>query len=541
MKRFDALSRSFARIFDGLVGMGSAIQPKSSRKTVDHDTRSRVAVDGFSVLEIQKIDERALKTSRSLASKKMDNLAKCGPGPNIALGVGQSFMGGSANSQRLNLTSDRMLRTISYRAMMLGAAERCQTSGTQYDQFGPPVFNPLQETLVYQSKVFDHAQVRTGTFNPRAKGATPIVGACLLFERLWRTYQKVTKTHSPGFDVAVNVSKAEASIVQISTSPAIDRTFDAIDRIKAAASVEFPDHPVVHAVTLERHGQNGESSGNTQADYTRYHRAFRSAVNYHASLSIGNDSPAPWIATQVSGAYGSPRRRVAQAQLSMSLQDDDYFIATPDYPFPHFGKVKPPHPRAGDRHPTADGQLLASVYMAWARFYVQVLGRNWFAPHIGEAYFRGSSILVSFRAMKPPLRISEVCVSTTMTMIHALGFDVEDEGIDVPIIGTPELVGDLTFRIECDRTLKAPFIGTAKGSFGLADIGAQGSGATNIRDSQSLKSLFRPVFEEGYTDVLPGGLFDATSAEKITEMPGKQDMGIWALAQRKACKPMPSR
>lgn len=361
------------------------------------------------------------------------------------------------------------------------------------------------------------------------------MGATILFERLSSIHQKLSRSRWKGFDVAVNVSKSEASIVQISTSPAIDRTFDAIERVAKVASAQQADQPVRHAVTWERHGQNGESSGNTQANYMRHHREFRKAVNTHAALAVGNEKPAPWIATQVSGAYGSPRRRVAQAQFAMSMQDDDYFLATPDYPFPHLGKVPSTHPQGGDRHPTANAQLMASPYLAWARFFVQVLKRNWFPTHMSEAHFRGTTILVSFRAMRPPLQISPVCISTTLAMVHALGFDVEDEGQDVPIIGCPEQVGDLTFRIECSRRLKDPYVGLAKGSFGLAPTGAMGSGATNITDSQNLKTLFKIAFEDGHTNLLPGGLLDELSAEDIEELLGTQQMGNWAIAQRKRC------
>lgn len=511
---------------------GTTAQPKEKKKPPQQTKKQPT----FSSREIKAADDRARKGSRALAKKTINNLASLGPSANIALGVGQSFMGGSANSHRINLTKERMLKAVSYRAMMLGDSEGCQTSGPMYDQFGPMSFRPLQETLTYRTTIFGSEDIKAGRYNPRSKGATPLVSACLLFERLSRTHQKVTNTRSTGFDVAVNVSKAEASIIQISSHPAIDRTFDAIGRIKQAASDDGLH--VNHGVTFERHGQNGESAGNGQAEYMRNHRRFRQLVNDHAREAVGNDHPAPWIGTQVSGAYGSPARRVSQAQLTMALQDDDYFIAAPDYPFPHLGKVRPPHPRAGDRHPTANAQLMAGAYMGWARFFVQVLHRNWFPTHISDAGFRKDSILVSFRAMKPPLKISEVCVSTTMTMIKALGFDVDDGGSEVPIVGVPEQVGALTFLVRCDRPLIDPYIGLAKGSFGLADIGAAGCGATNIKDSQSLRTLFKIAFEQGHTDMLPGGLLDDISAEDIEELSGVQDMGNWAVAQRKRCKPL---
>ena len=491
----------------------------------------------FTASEMQAFDHRARKASQHIRDRPIGNLVGCIDGANIALGVGQSFMGGSANSSRLNFVPDRLLRDRTYKAKMLGESERGQSSESIFEPYGAPVLNPLKDTLVYRDAIYSDEQVATGEHHPRAKGSTPLAGACIFFENLWRISQRVRGDLSRGFDVAINVSKTEASLIQISSSPAIDRTFDALSKVFAAVSREMPGLPAQHTVTFERHGQNGENIGDSMNSYMEIHRAYRSNVHSHAKAGIDNEPRAPWIGTQVSGAYGSPKRRVAQAQLAMALEDDDFFIATPDYPFPHLGKATAPHARAGDRHPTANGTLMAANYMAWARFYVQVLRRNWFPTHIFDARFRGPEILVSFRAMQPPLRISEVCVSTTMTMIHALGFDVEDDGIDIPIVGVPELVGALTFRIICDRPLKNPVVGLAKGSFGLVDIGQVGSGATNIKDSQTLATLFRPTYELGHTNLLAGGTLDNEGYEDIDELLGRQDMSNWAVAQRKRCKP----
>lgn len=491
----------------------------------------------FSSSEIKAFDHRAQYAARHMLDKPVGELTRCIDGVNIALGVGQSFMGGSANSSRLNFVPGRLPSDRTYKAKMLGESERGKGSDGLFEPYGAPVLNPLKDTLCYRDMVYSDEQMISGQYHPRAKGCTPLAGACLFFENLWRISQRIRGDVSDGFDVAVNVSKSEASLVQISSSPAIDRTLDALDKVSTAVSLEMPGLPVQHTVTFERHGQNGENVGDSIKGYMDIHRSYRLTVNAHAKAGTENTPRVPWIGTQVSGAYGSPQRRVAQAQLAMALEDDDFFIAAPDYPFPHLGKVTPPHPRAGDRHPTANATLMAANYMAWARFYVQVLRRNWFPTHIFDARFRGPEILVSFRAMRPPLRISEVCVSTTMTMIHALGFDVEDDGVDIPIVGVPELVGALTFRIICDRLLKDPIVGLAKGSFGLVDIGRPGSGATNIKDSQDLATLFRPSFESGYTDMLPGGMLDNNGLEDIEPLLGRQDMSNWAVAQRKRCKP----
>lgn len=92
----------------------------------------------FSLKEIQRLDDRAKKSSRSLLEKRIESVSTCGPAANIALGVGQSFMGGSASSQRLNLTTDRLLKGIAYRAMMLvfpNAAKRPTAFTTSLGQW----------------------------------------------------------------------------------------------------------------------------------------------------------------------------------------------------------------------------------------------------------------------------------------------------------------------------------------------------------------------------------------------------------------------
>ncbi|MEQ1950451.1 hypothetical protein [Mesorhizobium sp. CN2-181] len=497
---------------------------------------------GFSEDEIKAIDLAATLQSSELMSQSVEAVAPALSGARVALGVGQSFMAGSASATRLNMVPDMALKDVPYRAKMLGSAERCHGDGAYYRQYGSAELAPLTETLVRNDVQFSDEQRIGGDYHPKARGATPLPTACITFEQLFDEHRRAagdsTQAAFADFDVAVNVARKELSLEHISGPPSIDRTRDAIRKAYDLSRAEFPDLPSGHSITFERHGQNNEGSSTPAAQYMTDHRAFRQKVNSWAKEVTGSDLPAPWIATQVSGAYGSPRRQTAAAQLSMALSDADYFLATPDYPFTHFGKAKEPHPRAGDRHPTANGTMMAAIYMAYARYHVQVLRKNWFPTHMGEAFFRGNFILVSFRTMVPPLRISPVCVSTTLTMIEALGFDVEDAGIPVRIVGTPELVGELTFRIQCARELKNPIVGLAKGSFGLAENGAMGSGATNISDSQKLNPRFRPSFHEGYTDHLAKGFEDEFGLEDLEDWYKTFEFSNWAVAQRVRCKPM---
>jgi hypothetical protein len=443
-------------------------------------------------------------------------------------------MAGGRTGARLNLVPDRLLEGLEFSARMIGDSDR--SSGRDSPEFefhGELGLNPLTETLIRSGRVYTADERNSGFYHRRARGATPLVGACLTFEHLRR---ERGGEHLPqGFDVAVNAAISEGTLKQISSYPGIDRTFDAMDKLVLAAQKDASGLPIRHTVTFERHGQHDELQGASTKNYVEQHRLYRQRINERVREIMGSEAPAPWIATQISGAYGSSRRHVAQAQLNMALSDPDYFLATPDYPFPHFGKTKPPHPFAADRHPTALATLMASDYLAWARFYVQVLGRNWFPTHVGEAIYKGSFILVCFRAMAPPLRISEVCVSTEMAMLHALGFDVEDARRDIPIVGVPEQVGELTFIVECNRKLHEPAIGLARGSFGLADIGAKGCGATNIRDSQELPTVFRPRFVDGYTDMFAGGEIDPYALEDCDALFAMHDMGNWAAAQKKKC------
>ncbi|MFI0843487.1 hypothetical protein [Mesorhizobium sp. IMUNJ 23232] len=498
---------------------------------------------GFNEDEIKAIDLAATLRSSDLMSQSVEAVAPALSGARIALGVGQSFMAGSASATRLNMVPDMALKDVTYRAKMLGSAERCHGDGASYHHYGSAELTPLTETLVRYEIQFSNEQRISGDYHPKARGATPLPTACITFEQLFDEHRRAagasTEPTFADFDVAVNVARNELSLEHISGPPAIDRTKDAIRKAHDVSRAEFPDLPAGHSITFERHGQNNEGSSTPAGQYMTDHRAFRLKVNSWSREITGSDLPAPWIATQVSGAYGSPRRQTAAAQLSMALNDADYFLATPDYPFMHYGKAKEPHPRAGDRHPTANGTMMPAIYMAYARYHVQVLRRNWFPTHMGEAFFRGNFILVSFRAMVPPLRISPVCVSTTLTMIEALGFDVEDAGVPVRIVGAPELVGELTFRIQCARELKNPIVGLAKGSFGLAEIGAMGSGATNISDSQKLNPRFRPSFREGYTDHFAKGFVDDFGLEDLEDWYETFEFSNWAVAQRVRCKPMP--
>ncbi|MDQ6433357.1 hypothetical protein RB623_04755 [Mesorhizobium sp. LHD-90] len=500
-------------------------------------------VGGFTADEIREVDARAVSTSAELLARPVEAVAPLASGARVVLGIGESFMAGSGNSAKLTMVPDQLLGEAEYRAKMIGFSERSAADEGEFEPYGRAALTPLTETLVWRGTVYSEQARLAGEFHPAARGATPLMAASLIFERLVDDHRKTAgngEVKPEDFDIAVNVAKAAADISRVSSSPYVDQARSALGK---AHELERPRSRrkarTHHAVTLERHGQSDEANNTQDPAYLADHRAFRAVIGAAAKELTGAERPAPWIATQVSGAFASPKRLTAQAQLSMALDDPDYFMATPDYPFPHFGKAKAPHPRAGDSNPTANAVLMSAVYMAHARYNVQVLRRNWFPTHMSEAFFRGHYILVSFNAMVPPLRISRVCVSTTLTMIEALGFDVEDNGVPIRIVGMPELVGELTFRIQCAKELTDPVVGLGKGSFGLAEVGATGSGATNIVDSQRLEPFFRPGFKEGYTDRFARDMTDEDALEDSEDFYKSYEFGNWAAAQRRRCRPMP--
>lgn len=493
------------------------------------------------------LDDRMHRQSADLREIRIFGLAAYGPGLNLVLGVGQSFMAASVTAARIQLTATRLLADVDYVAVMIGDADRCKSSGATYDYFGSLEFNPLVETVVSgastSSVVVSQADIDTGTYPSNARGATPLPGALITFEHLWRQHNQIDVPDTSRFDVAANVAKGESLLADISTGDGLARTLDAILVAEAARAADTPSVTDKRlSCVLERHGQADEAAGTAAATYQTAHRLYRENVHTQAVTTFAQVLRAPWIATQVSGAYGQTHRTIANLQLSMALDkgvgavDDDYFLATPDYPFPHFRDVavETGHPHAENAHPTAMGNQMVTDYFAWCRFFVQVMRRNWFPTHMGEAYYSGRYILVGFRAMQPPLRVSEVVVSLTMRMIEHFGFDVTDAS-SANIVNVQQ-VGDLAFLIECDDELTAPTVGLAKGD---RNNWPALYGASNIRDSQTAWTLFEQVFEDGYTNLYRDAFDDTNDLEDIPEILGKQDMGNWAASQTLVCEPLP--
>lgn len=494
------------------------------------------------------LDDRMHRQSADLREIRIFGLAAYGPGLNLVLGVGQSFMAASVTSARIQLTATRLLADVDYVAVMIGDADRCKSSGATYDYFGSLEFNPLVETVVSGSSetavVVSESDIEAGTYASNARGATPLPGAIITFEHLWRQHNQIDVPDTSRFDVAANVAKGEASLTEISTGDGLTRTLDAILKAEAARAADTPSVTDKRlSAVMERHGQADESAGTASATYRSGHRTYRANVQGQAVTTFQQLLPAPWIGTQISGLYGQLHQTIANTQLEMSLDkgvgsvDSDYFLACPDYPFPHFRDmtVESGHPHALNGHPTAMGNQMATDFMAWCRFFVQVMRRNWFLTHMGEAYQNGRYILVGFRAMQPPLRVSEVCTSLTMRMIDYLGFEVTDGETDIGLVSVTK-VGDLCFLIECDEEPVSPLVRLARGD---RNNWPARYGASNIRDSQTLWTLFEQVFEEGYTNIYRDGWEDTADLENIAAILGKQDMGNWAACQSLAAVAAP--
>lgn len=536
-----------------------------------------IITSNFRDRDVHYVNDRALARSQWRREIEVGDVEGYHEGGNVELCNGQSFEKGSRTNVQIQMTPDKLLSGVSYQALQVGDSDRCKTFGALYDHYGDLRLRALIDTAVTATAVLTQAQINNGGPASGAFGTTGAARRNIGFEKLWdRIFRSSLSSDLTRRMIVANTAVGESFAQQLyqSGSNGNQRSRDAMLKAITAHGIDFPGQPMRLSRVHQRHGTHHESypppgTPGASSAYTRETLTFEGIgtvpnTNYFTILDAyrlelfeqakqlfpGQKRPA-WFATQVSGSRGRPWQYVAAGQLSRALDKGpgathwDFFLTSMDYTQADFSLVTVPgHPFAvsgtetGDEHPTEHSVYMKADIAAWVAFMVQVLRRNFFPTHVGEAVRRGNEILLGIDCMQAPIRISDVICGLSTRMLPQLGIHVENRtsGAEIEVVSATQ-VDSATIKLTCANDTTDARVVPAKGSVTreawLASAQAGGGllGKTNIRDSWAPRHEFFDAFLPGYTNIGPNGYVDSTGMKNFAATLGNQDMGNWLAAQ----------
>lgn len=155
----------------------------------------------------------------------------------------------------------------------------------------------------------------------------------------------------------------------------------------------------------------------------------------------GQTSPPAFITYQTGGPYTSDENDLAigQAQLELSQEERNWYLATPTYPYTDKWS-----------HLDSNGYRWVGQQLGKVFHRVVTLGQGWCPLSPRQITAKGREVLVDFHVPYPPLAFDKPYIQGTATDYPNKGFKVLDEQGAVAI-GAVEIVADTIVRISLAR------------------------------------------------------------------------------------------
>ncbi|MFN4296978.1 MAG: hypothetical protein ACK4FB_09050 [Brevundimonas sp.] len=529
--------------------------------------------EGFTEADRAWVAARARAKAEAMKNTDLSALAGYLAGANLRLCLGQSFRAGSDNARLYASASQIALMGWDYNAWQVGDASRCVGATAVYDLYGTAELNPLVETFVRGPDLLNDAQIAAGQYPLNARGGTPEVITAYVFEVLRaRALGQAAKDISR-YSVSMNVAKSEGSLAEIS-DPATGgaRTLDAMNLFKS--TVEDLDGAAPSTVgagnvdplnCMSINFDHGQADEGLNQDYITPFSTWMNSLFAHMQTAWGQSARPAIIMSQAGGPRYGGAAMFGRAQYATMLQDkgpasnfNHIWISHVDYGLPNFYYVaeETGHVNWGDGHLTQAGNVMKAVWHAAAEYYLIHLRRAFYPPFVHEVFYRGRHWLAGVAVCFPPLRESQVVVSTDPVWLANKGISFEtDGGIETATTtvgmapGWDNVIeGTCADPIEGFRNFKA-----AKGG-----VGHPSQGCTNFRDSFSFDSPLPIKFEtpnqiryanadyatnptaDGWLDnPATNGTSPPRYLENIEFLVGTRDWGLFMLGDLLIAKPMP--
>lgn len=205
----------------------------------------------------------------------------------------------------------------------------------------------------------------------------------------------------------------------------------------------------------------------TKAGYKTKLKKYRADIVADVCVGIaGQSAPPAFITYQTGASYTSDANDLAigQAQLELSQEERNWYLATPAYPYTDKGG-----------HLDSNGYRWLGMQLGKVFHRVVTLGQNWRPLSPRAITSSGCEVLIDFHVPHPPLAFDSPYVTLAATTYASKGFKVVDSSGVVPVVAV-EIVADTVVRITLARTT----VGVVKVQY--ADKAVH-NGNGNLRDS----------------------------------------------------------
>lgn len=381
----------------------------------------------FTNWEIQAIDAKAVARSATDRAAFVTTIQRPVFGVNHIISDGQSLSLGE--NQEVSYPNEAISTTALFNNLMFGAAPVAATEVAT-------TYSPVTSSNLYP-------MVTVPTL-----GEQPVVGSINMMKFMWLQYQNLVSDVSRGFVVtATGVGGRTVAQLSPGASPNLyGKNPSAMSQVASIASGlnKTAGCPIIQWLQ----GEQDYSSGTTASTYSSLLIALMTQMQADILSNYTNQQyPAGIFTYQTSGYWVRTdvlADNIAQAQLTLSMTQPNWFMAAPSYPYPNFSQSDP--------HLTTNGYRWLGTKFGQAMFEVLIKGRTW-KPLIPLSIIgMGQTVLVSFSVPYPPIQFQPVIQSLSYIMFPNKGFEVYDNQGSLVIMGV-KILGSATVGILCNRPL----------------------------------------------------------------------------------------
>ena len=247
------------------------------------------------------------------------------------------------------------------------------------------------------------------------------------------------------------------------------RVTQAAQGVKTIANAEGATYcvPAIFFMQGEWNYVTTYGGDDTKAGYKAKLKKYRADIVADVCVGIaGQSAPPAFITYQTGASYTTDTNDLAigQAQLELSEEERNWYLATPAYPYTDKGG-----------HLDANGYRWLGMQLGKVFHRVVTLGQNWRPLSPRAITASGREVLIDFHVPHPPLVFDSPYVTLAATTYASKGFKVIDSSGVVPVVAV-EIVADTVVRI----TLSRETVGAVKVQYADKTVH---NGNGNLRDS----------------------------------------------------------
>lgn len=317
------------------------------------------------------------------------------------------------------------------------------------------------------------------------EGESPEVGAVNFARKLFLQYHGVAADSGRLF-VASNCGVSGRTIEQLSKGAVPDlypRLPQAVSGVKAIATAEGASYCIPAILFMQgEYNYTGDNGGdNTKAGYKAKLKAL--AENWKADLAYGlagQSSPPAIITYQTGAGYTRDINDLAigMAQLELSQEERNWYMATPVYPYTDKGG-----------HLDSNGYRWLGAQLGKVLHRVVTLGQNWKPLSPRRVTVHEQEILLDFHVPCPPLVFDTPYVVLAANNYTDKGFRVIDSVGVVPL-SSVSIINETMVKLVLSRALAA----SPRVQYAAANT-VNGNG--NLRDSDDTVSADLYEYQAG--------------------------------------------